>query len=151
MYFGEDISLGMIIHILQHCIFCLGPFDWHFFYYGTVLTKNWDCFDRKWGFFGLRPFSIGAVLTGNHAYNTCSIFLPPILKALFSSLEHNVLRVSYCDWPLSVVHLPSLVVCQHFYLNIFSSETAHWIFIKLRRNDPRVVQILPMKSIEYIE
>jgi len=43
-----------------------------------------------------------------------------------------VLRVSYCDWPLSIVR-------QLFYLNIFSSETAHWILTKLHRNDPWVV------------
>jgi len=26
----------------------------------------WGRFDQKWGHFGLGPFSIGAVLTGNH-------------------------------------------------------------------------------------
>ena len=42
---------------------------------------------------------------------------------LFSSPEHKVLRVSYCDRPLSVVRRPSSVVRKLFYLNIFSSET----------------------------
>jgi len=35
------------------------------FLYGAVLTENWGRFNRKWGRFGLGPFSIGAVLTGN--------------------------------------------------------------------------------------
>ena len=66
---------------------------------------------------------------------------------LFSSPEHKVLRVSYCDRPLlvvrrrasSVVRRPSCVVRKLFYLNIFSSETTHWILTKLHRNDPWVV------------
>jgi len=33
----------------------------------------------------------------------------------------------------------SSVVRKLFYLNIFSSETTHWIFTKLHRNDPWVV------------
>jgi len=36
--------------------------------YGAVLTDcffAWGRFNRKWGRFGLGPFSIGAVLTGN--------------------------------------------------------------------------------------
>jgi len=66
----------------------------------------------------------------------------------FSSPEHKVLRVSYCDRPLSVVvrrrpscvvRFPSCVVRKLFYLNIFSSETTHWILTKLQRNDPWVV------------
>jgi len=114
VYFGEVISLGMIIHVIQHCINTT-----LFFLFGAVLTDIfllWDRFNQQLGLFwpklepfGLRQFLIGAVLTGNHAYNTCSIFLPPILKALFSSLEHKVLRVRYCDWSLSVVHLPLVV------------------------------------------
>jgi len=55
-----------------------------------------------------------------------------------------VLRVSYCDRHLSVVRRrasfvvrrPSFVVRQLYYLNIFSSETAHWILTKLHSNDP---------------
>ena len=58
---------------------------------------------------------------------------------LFSSPEHKVLMVSYCDRPLSVVRRPSCVMRKLFYLNIFSSETTHWIFTKLHRNDPWVV------------
>ena len=59
---------------------------------------------------------------------------------LFSSPEHKVLRVSYCDRPLSVVRRrPSCVVRKLFYLNIFSSVTIHWILTKLHRNDPWVV------------
>jgi len=38
-----------------------------------------------------------------------------------------------------VVRRPSCVVRKLFYLNIFSSETAHWILTKLHRNDPWVV------------
>jgi len=56
------------------------------------------------------------------------------LFGLFSSPEHKVLMVSYCDRALSVVRRPST-----FYLNIFSSETTHWIWTKLHRNDPWVV------------
>jgi len=60
--------------------------------------------------------------------------------SLFSSPEHKVLRVSYCDRPLSVVRRrPSSVVRKLFYLNIFSSETTHWILTKLHWNDPWVV------------
>jgi len=59
---------------------------------------------------------------------------------VFSSPEHKVLRVSYCDRPLSVVRRrASCVVRKLFYLNIFSSETTHWILTKLHRNDPWVV------------
>ena len=39
----------------------------------------------------------------------------------------------------SVVRRPSCVVRKLLYLNIFSSETAHWILTKLHRNDPWVV------------
>jgi len=35
--------------------------------------------------------------------------------------------------------LTSCVVCKLFYLNIFSSETTHWILTKLHGNDPWVV------------
>ena len=35
------------------------------FLYGAVLTENWGRFNRKWGRFGLGPFSTGALLTGN--------------------------------------------------------------------------------------
>ena len=41
--------------------------------------------------------------------------------------------------PSSVVRRPSCVVRKLFYLNIFSSETTHWIWTKLHRNDPWVV------------
>jgi len=63
--------------------------------------------------------------SSSHAILVCVHFL-------FSSSEHKVLRVSYCDRSLSVVR-------KLFYLNIFSSETADWILIKLERNDPWVV------------
>jgi len=38
-----------------------------------------------------------------------------------------------------VVRRASPVVRKRFYLNIFSSETTHWILTKLHRNDPWVV------------
>ena len=60
-------------------------------------------------------------------------------RALDRSPEHKVLRVSYCDGSLSLVRRPSWVVRKLFYLNIFSSETTHWILTKLNRNDPWVV------------
>jgi len=74
-------------------------------------------------------------------------YLPLEAKPLFSSPEHKVLTVSYCDWSLSVmrrraspvVRPPSSVVRKLFYLNIFSSETAHWILTKLHGNDSWVV------------
>ena len=60
--------------------------------------------------------------------------------SFFSSPEHKVLMVSYCDRALSVVvRRPSCVVRKLFYLNIFSSATTHWILTKLHRNDPWVV------------
>jgi len=60
----------------------------------------------------------------------CSVIAPisyityPFRVALlFSSPEHKVLRVSYCERPLSVVRRrPSFVVRQPFYLNIFFSK-----------------------------
>jgi len=53
-----------------------------------------------------------------------------------SFLAH--LRVSYCDRSLSVVVCrPSCV--NFFFLNIFTSETAHWILTKIHRHDPWVV------------
>jgi len=39
----------------------------------------------------------------------------------------------------SVVRRASCVVRKLFYLNIFSSETTHWIWTKLYRNDPWLV------------
>jgi len=62
---------------------------------------------------------------------------------IFSSPEHKVLSVSYCDRSLSVVRRrassvvcrPSCVVRKLFYLNI-SSKPDHWILTKLHRNDP---------------
>ena len=65
----------------------------------------------------------------------------------FSSPEHEMLRVSYCDRslsvvrrrPYSIVRRPSCVVRKLLYLNVFSFETAHWILTKLHRNDPWVV------------
>jgi len=81
-----------------------------------------------------------------HTINTYLLFF-----TVFSSPEHKVLRVSYCDRSLSVVRRrpscvvrcascgvrrPSCVVRKLFYLNIFSSETTHWILTKLHRNDP---------------
>ena len=66
---------------------------------------------------------------------------------VFCSPEHKVLKVSYCDRPLSVVRRrpssvvrrrPSSVVLKLFYLIIFSSETTHWILTQLK-NGPWVV------------
>ena len=63
-----------------------------------------------------------------------------LYMCIFSSPEHKVLMVSYCDRALSVVRrCPSCVVRKLFYLNIFSSETTHWILTKLHRNDPWAV------------
>ena len=47
--------------IIQHWLFCLGPFWLTIIYYGAVLNENWGRFDRNWGRFGLRPFWTGAV------------------------------------------------------------------------------------------
>ena len=60
------------------------------------------------------------------------------LASVFSSPEHKVLMVSYCDGDLSVVVCRASSV-NFFYLNIFFSETTHWILTKLHRNDPWVV------------
>jgi len=49
---------------------------------------------------------------------------------LFSSPEHKVLKVSFCDGPLSVVCASTIS------LNNFFSETTHWTLTKLHRNDP---------------
>jgi len=80
-------------------------------------------------------------------YNNCSYPLLILQYFVFSSPEHKVLRVSYCDRSLSVVRRrpscgvrrPSCVVRKLFYLNTFSSETAHWSLTKLHRNDHWVV------------
>ena len=50
-----------------------------------------------------------------------------ILYSFFSSPEHEVLMVSYCDQSLSVVRRPSSVRCQLFASNDFSSKTARRI------------------------
>jgi len=42
-------------------------------------------------------------------------------------------------WPAIVRRRPPFVVRQLLYLNIFSSETPHWILIKLHMNGPWVV------------
>jgi len=51
-----------------------------------------------------------------------------------SSPEHTVLKVSFCDGPLSVVHRPCVRLCvrQQFLLK-------RRILTKLHRNDPWVV------------
>ena len=68
------------------------------------------------------------------------VFIKTFEKSFFSSPDHNVLRVSYCDRSLSVVVQRAVsVVRKRFYLNIFFSETAHWILTKLHRNNPWVV------------
>ena len=60
---------------------------------------------------------------------------------MFLAHLSTVLRVSYCDRPLSVVsRRPSCVVRQPFYFNI-SAETARWILTKLNRNGPWVVPL----------
>ena len=50
-----------------------------------------------------------------------------LVLVFFSSPEHEVLMVSYCDQSLSVVRPPSSVRCQLFPLNDFSSKTARRI------------------------
>ena len=65
-----------------------------------------------------------------------------LFESRFSSPEHNVLEVSFCDGPLSVVHRPCVrpsVRASTISLNNISSETTFWIFTKLHRNDPWVV------------
>jgi len=52
---------------------------------------------------------------------------------VFSSPEHKVLKVSFCDGPLSVVHRPS-VQASTFFLKNSSSETANLILTKLHIN-----------------
>ena len=62
---------------------------------------------------------------------------------IFSSPEHKVPLVSYCDWPLSFVSLnascfvwfASFAMRQHCHLNRVSSDTAHLILTKLNRDD----------------
>ena len=53
-----------------------------------------------------------------------------IMALLFSSPEHNILRVSYCDRSMSV--------CKQL-LKRFSDETDQQISMKLHRNDPWVM------------
>ena len=64
--------------------------------------------------------------------------LATFCKCLFSSPEHNVLRMSYCDRSMSGVRLcvrPSV----NNYLKNVSSETGQQISMKLHRNDPWVM------------
>ena len=90
---------------------------------------NTQCF--AYNLFYLEPIEISFII-----YD----LLKNIKLLIFSSPEHKVLRVSYCDRSLSVVRRrASCVVRKLFYLNSFSSETAHWILTKLHRNDPWVV------------
>ena len=44
------------------------------------------------------------------------IFYDSFSLSIFSSPEHKVLRVSYCDWPLSVVHRRPSSVPYFFYI-----------------------------------
>ena len=82
--------------------------------------------------FGMLIYNIKTQVKFDLGYN-------PVM-GLFSSSEHKVLRVSYFDGPLSVVvRRASSFVRKLFYLNIFSSETTHWIWTKLHRNYPCVV------------
>ena len=60
------------------------------------------------------------------------------IEWVFSSPEHKVLKVSFCDGPLSVVHRPC-IRASTISLNNISSETTYWILNKLHRNDPCVV------------
>jgi len=76
----------------------------------------------------IRPQEIGC----QHVFCYFCIQVNRFVIDFFSSPEHKVLRVSYCDRPLSVVR--KLV-----YLNIIFSETPQWILTKLNRNDPWVV------------
>ena len=65
-----------------------------------------------------------------------------LFDCLLATPEHKVLKVSFCDGPLSVVHRPSVRACARastISLNNISSETTYWILTKLHRNDPWVV------------
>ena len=59
---------------------------------------------------------------------------------VFSSAEHNMLGVSYCDQSMSSVR-PSvyLSVREQLLKKIFSSETGQQISMKLHRNNPWVM------------
>jgi len=52
---------------------------------------------------------------------------------------HCILFLAHLSTLSAVRRRPSCVVRKLFYLNIFSSETAHWILTTLHRNDPCVV------------
>jgi len=61
----------------------------------------------------------------------CAIVIFKVDKSLmFLHIWAQVLSVSNCDRSLSYVY-------QHFYFNIFSTETIHLILIKLHRNNAR--------------
>jgi len=58
------------------------------------------------------------------------------MATLFSSPEHKVLKVSFCDGLF--VRRP-FVRASTISLNNFSSETTHWSLTKLHGNGPWVV------------
>ena len=60
---------------------------------------------------------------------------------LFSSPDHNVLRMSYCDRSLSGIRPAGRVSVRPWTITekIFSAETGQLISIKLHRNDPLVM------------
>ena len=58
----------------------------------------------------------------------------PFLAHLSTKCSGWAIVIGLC--PSCVIRRPSCVVRKHFYLNIFSSETVHWILTKLHGNDP---------------
>jgi len=50
-----------------------------------------------------------------------------IQHSFLSSPEDNVLKVSFCDGPLSVVHRPSVSPCVNIFLTTSPLKIAYWI------------------------
>ena len=96
-------------------------------------SKGYNCCGHNWrDMSGLLPLRCRWDLRKSSSVVVISVEIYWLLCFTFLA--------SYCDRPLSVVvRRPSSVVRKLFYLNIFSSEAAHWILTKLHRDDPWVV------------
>ena len=60
----------------------------------------------------------------------CNLLAGKKIICLFSSPEHEMPKVSYCDRPVSGVRRPSSTI----YLNHISSKTGEWILKRFHRN-----------------
>jgi len=111
---AEYLEKYMHLHLIQFRMFCCTTF------WSQMMFLHIFCLKKK-------CLLLLFVVT----HDCCLIF----------NVLHNLLKVSFCDGPLSVVHRPCVRPYVHpatITLNNIS-ETTHWILTKLHRNNPWVV------------